>query len=197
MTFDIPIADKIRRILNEPGWTEEAVAVGVGVSRSTVVRWLNGSEPGEVNRGKIDALYVRVWSDSEANQVPLVGYVGAGQEISDILIGGENLVKGPPHPRSNTVAVRVTGDWMLPSFDDGWLLYYSQQLHPEELVHHRCFVKVAGERTYVKTVRRGSQAGLWTLTDYNSRDITDVQVEWVSPIDWIRPDRPDQVLLAS
>lgn len=39
----------------------------------------------------------------------------------------------------------------------------------------------------VKTVRRGSQSGLYTLVSLNAPDIEDVALLWAAPIDWIKP----------
>ena len=185
----MPIAKEIDRILSEPKWSQERIAAELGVSQSTIYRWLRGSEPDEPNREKALALYASIFDNVDATRVPLVGTVGSGQEISP-LRGGEDFVDGPPQTRSNTVAVRIKGDWMLPSFDDGWLLYYSQQMPPGEMLHHRCIVKLSDQRMLVKTIRRGSKDGVWTLASYGEPDIRDVRIEWVAPIDWIQPKRP-------
>ncbi len=76
---------------------------------------------------------------------------------------------------------------MLPHYEDGDIIYYSRNLPPEEMRNRRCVVKLADGRMLVKTLRRGSTDDLWTLTSTNAADIEDVLVEWVAPIDWIKP----------
>ncbi len=76
---------------------------------------------------------------------------------------------------------------MLPLYEDGTLLYYSKVLSPESMINKRCVAKLADERILVKTLRRGSERGLWTLVSLNAPDIEDVVVEWAAPIDWIKP----------
>jgi transcriptional regulator with XRE-family HTH domain len=41
MTF----ADRVRAILNVPGWTQERLGAEVGVKQATVSRWLDGADP--------------------------------------------------------------------------------------------------------------------------------------------------------
>lgn len=119
-------------------------------------------------------------------QVPLVGYIGAGQAVYPIDEGGY-YVDAPPDATPSTVAAQVQGDSMLPAFEDGWLIYYSRHLPPEEMVNRRCVVQVGDGRLLIKTLRRGSAPGYWTLASSNAADIEDVPVEWVAPIDWIKP----------
>lgn len=119
--------------------------------------------------------------------VPLMGYVGAGQAVYPIDDGGSEMVEAPPEASESTVAVRIRGDSMLPAFEDGWLLYYSRHLPPQEMINRRCVVQLADGRILVKTLRRGAVQDVWTLTSTNAADIEDVVVEWAAPIDWIRP----------
>lgn len=180
-------SDKVREILQEPGWTQMKVANEVGVSQSTVNRWLKGSEPEGQNRDDLNALYERIFGGNAGPKIPLKGYIGAGQAIYPFEDGGEELIDAPPKARSSTVAAKVRGDSMLPHYEDGDIIYYSQNLPPEEMRNRRCVVKLADGRMLVKTLRRGSTDQLWTLTSTNAADIEDVVVEWVAPIDWIKP----------
>lgn len=180
-------SDKVREILKEPGWTQAKVAERVGVSQSTVNRWLKGAEPEGQNRDDLNSLYEELFGSDTGPRVPLKGYVGAGQAIYPFEDGGEELIDAPPKARSSTVAAKVKGESMLPHYEDGDIIYYSQNLPPEEMRNRRCVVKLADGRMLVKTLRRGSNDDLWTLTSTNAADIEDVVVEWVAPIDWIKP----------
>lgn len=121
--------------------------------------------------------------------VPLKGYVGAGQVVQAIDNGTEERIEAPAARRPTTVAAIVRGDSMMPTFQDGWTIYWSQQLPPQELVNQLCVVQLENDDIYVKVLRRGSKAGLWTLSSINAtvRDLEDQVVRWAAPIDWIRP----------
>lgn len=180
--------DKVRAIMKLEGWTQTKVAAKLGVSQSTVNRWVNvGSEPEGDKRDAIDALYTDLFQGDTRPKVLLKGYIGAGQAIYPLDDGGDDLVDAPPNASPSTVAVRIRGESMLPVFEDGWILYYSRQLPAEEMINKRAVAKLADGRMLVKTIRRGSESGLWTLTSTNAGDIEDVALEWAAPIDWIKP----------
>lgn len=125
--------------------------------------------------------------EPKKRQVQKVGYVGAGQAIVPFEADESEWVEAPPEVTPDTVAVEVRGPSMLPAFDDGYLLYYSQKLPPAEMVNKRCVVQLANGSMLVKTLRRGNSAGLWNLGSLNAYDIEDQVVEWAAPIDWIKP----------
>lgn len=120
------------------------------------------------------------------HEVPMDSYVGAGEIVYPIEDGG-HYVEAPPGATPETKAAGIRGDSMLPAFEDGWIIYWSKHLPPEEMINRRCVVQVSDGRRYVKTLRRGSTHGLWTLTSSNASDIEDVDLEWAAPIDWIKP----------
>lgn len=121
--------------------------------------------------------------------VRLMGNIGAGGEVYAIEGSFDDEVDAPPHTAEETVAGRVTGLSMLPIYEDGSLLYWSQLLPPEQMVNRRCVVQLADGRIMVKTIRPGSRPDLWTLISVNPAypDIEDVPVEWASRIDWVKP----------
>lgn len=121
------------------------------------------------------------------HQVRLAGFVGAGQEVYQFDEDGAGFVEAPPGATDQTEAVEVRGDSMLPLYEDGTILYYSKQLSPDVMVGRRCVVRLEDERVLVKSLRRGSEKGLWTLVSLNAPDIEDVAVQWAAPIDWIKP----------
>lgn len=179
--------DMIRAILKEPSWTQQRVGGTLGVSQSTVNRWLKGTEPEGDNRDAIVRLYREVFDADATPKVALVGKVGAGQAVYALQNDDIELVDAPPNPSSSTVAVEVSGASMLPVFFDGWLLYYSKQLPPHEMVNKIGVAQLADGRLLVKTIRPGLSPGLWTLLSANADPIEDVTLEWVAPIDWIKP----------
>lgn len=136
----------------------------------------------------IDWLVTGKGSKDDIREVKLVGKVGAGAEVY-ALEEDHETVEAPANANKETVAVAVQGDSMFPAYEDGTLLYYSRFLPPEDLLNKRCVVKLANEKIYVKILRKGSTDNLWTLQSLNPLypDIENQSLEWVAPIDWIRP----------
>lgn len=119
-------------------------------------------------------------------KVRLVGYVGAGQTVEAIEHDFEE-VDAPADARPETVAARIRGDSMLPLFHDGWLIYWSTLKPPSTMINKFGVFQLADGRIMVKTLRPGSQPGLWTLASLNAADLVDVILEWGAEIDWIKP----------
>lgn len=183
-------SDKVRAILALDGWKQERLAAELDVAQSTINRIFNGkSDPRGELRDKINDAYARLVSkDGEAEKtVRLAGYVGAAQTVYQFDEDGAGFVEAPPGASAMTEAVEVRGESMLPLYEDGTLLYYSRQLPPDMMLNRRAIIRLADERVLVKTLRRGSERGLFTLVSLNAPDIEDVAVEWAAPIDWIKP----------
>jgi len=112
--------------------------------------------------------------------IPVLGYVGAGAEVYPIDDGDplyEVVVKGALP--AGTVGAIVRGDSMFPIFEDGDLVAYAgDELTPDIAVGKTCMVKLEDDRMLIKTVRRGSGSGLYTLTSTNAPDIEDVRIVW-------------------
>lgn len=182
-------AAKVRAILDLPDWKQERLAAELQVAQSSVHRWLNGSEPRGDKRDAINELYAKLVVAGEPIErtVKLAGYVGAAQTVYQFDEDGAGYVDAPPGATRETQAVEVRGDSMLPLYRDGAILYYSKQLAPESLTGELCIVRLEDDRVLVKTLRRGSERGLWTLASMNAPDIEDVGVQWAAPIDWIKP----------
>lgn len=127
--------------------------------------------------------------------IPIVGYVGARAEvypIDDHAKGdGLDMVDAPPGVAPNTVVVVVRGESMAPQYRDGTMLYYSQQLPPEDCLYDQngAVVRLSDGRMMVKRILPGSQPGSYTLSSVNADDMIDVELEWAAPIDWVKPRR--------
>lgn len=118
--------------------------------------------------------------------LPVVGYVGAGAKIEpfDGDSGSEMLEEVEvdfPMP-DGTAAAIVRGDSMLPVFEDGDLIgYHRDSQDPNSLIGRTCIVKVTDGPIYIKTLRRGRDKGLFTLSSFNSSEIEDVAIDWAAP----------------
>lgn len=127
--------------------------------------------------------------DGPSSSVPLKGYIGAGQAVQALPDGMDEEIEAPADRRPDTVAAIVRGDSMLPTFRDGWVLYWSKQLPPNAMLNELCIVQLENDEIYVKVLRQGSRPDLWTLQSINATvsDLVDQVVRWVAPIDWIKP----------
>lgn len=179
--------DMVRELLREQQWTQAKLAKRIGVSQATVHRWLRGVEPEGANRDSIRAVYEAQYGPQTQPRVRLMGQVGAGQAVYPLGDTEIDMVEAPPDAKPSTVAVAISGDSMLPWFEDRWLVYYSRRLPPNELIGQRVVAQLADGRLLLKTLRRGSAPHFWTLTSPNAADIEDIAVEWAAPIDWIKP----------
>ncbi|WP_052726302.1 S24 family peptidase [Devosia epidermidihirudinis] len=193
------LADRLMKARKHAGFDSVQQAVDAcGFKYPTYAGHENGSSGFRAPTGAIYAKRYKVSFDWLMNgrgpmipegerQVRLSGYVGAGQEVYQFDDGNAGWVEAPPDATDATHAVEVQGNSMLPLYETGTVLYYSKLLAPENMTGKRCIVKLEDERILVKTLRRGSQAGLWTLVSLNADDIEDVAIQWAAPIDWIKP----------
>lgn len=187
-------------------WLQEALDSS-GVSQSELARLLTEKLGRSIDRAAVNKMakgsraiagdellaITEILSLSPPGEilVPLKGRVGAGQAIEPLDSNDAGEVEAPPHVSPDTVAVEVSGDSMLPVYEEGNILYYSKNLPPAEMINKRCVVKLASGEMLVKVLRRGSADGLWNLQSLNpaTKEMTDQVVEWAAPIDWIRPGR--------
>lgn len=127
--------------------------------------------------------------DGPGAQVPLKGYIGAGQAVEAVEADPEATIDAPAERTPDTVAAIVRGNSMMPAFRDGWIIYWSRQVPPADMVNDLAVVQLESGEIYVKVLRPGSKRGLWTLQSLNQtvEDITDKAVSWAAKIDWIKP----------
>lgn len=130
------------------------------------------------------------WEAPSEIEVPLKGYIGAGETVVALDNGDpDETVTAPRDTRPGTVAAKVRGNSMFPTLRDGWIIYWSRMLPPHELLNDLCVVHLEDDRILVKILRAGSRPDLWTLQSVNPAvpDMEDEAVRAVSPIDWIKP----------
>jgi transcriptional regulator with XRE-family HTH domain len=177
--------------LNPNAWAKLA-----GVSESGVRGFLSGSAP-NISVGYLERL-ARVLgkraSDFLKIMVPVVGYVGAGQELHfiDDLSKGAGLeeVEPPIGIDETVVAVIVRGDSMLPSIKDGWILFYHRNGDgvTEDCINKLCVVRLANsDQTYVKEVYRAPERGRFNLYSSTGPFMENVELEWAARVLDIRP----------
>jgi transcriptional regulator with XRE-family HTH domain len=189
--------ERLKEAWEETGWSKAEFARRADVSYDNVVKYLAGRV--DKPRGDIlvrlsdalgkDDLWLEKGIDIEAptRKVRLAGYIGAGQAVYPVDDGADDEVDAPADSPASTVAAQIRGDSMLPTFHEGWLIYWSRHKPPMEMVNQLAVVQLSDGRIMVKTIRLGSQPGLFRLTSFNAADIADVPLDWAAPIDWVKP----------
>ena len=163
--------------------------LGKSVDRAAVNKMLSGSRVISGEELKAIEAITRHAVPSSIH-IPLKGHVGAGQIVEPFDDDGDlEYIQAPTGAVFGTVAVLVRGDSMYPAYDDGTILFYSKHLPPENLTNKRAIVKLSDGRIFVKIIRVGSSPNLWVLQSLNTQtaDISDIEIEWASPIDWVKP----------
>lgn len=218
----VEIGSQIRTARKAKGWTQTDLAKKIGVSFTTVASWEQGKNkprlPALVMLAQaLDAkfefpdpvvqLKEELFGYTEEDYIgadytdpnkpknptiPVVGYVGAGGEISPIddhaRGAGLDEVEVPPTTLKGTVAVIVRGNSMYPMYQDKMVLYYSKrEKNVDDYINGILIVHFEDGRKAIKTLTKGSQKGRYTLTSFNAPPISNIKIESVSPIDWIKP----------
>lgn len=132
-------------------------------------------------------------SPSRAPEVPLVGYVGAG-DLEHRFGDGHGLnetVEAPRGSSEKTVAVEVRGDSLGPFFDRA-LIFYDERYEPfdDSLLGQLCVVGLRDGQVLVKQVRRGSVQGRFTLYGQFGSPIEDAEIAWAAPVLTVTPRLP-------
>ena len=165
----------IERGLQKPGKTKGGLAAAMGVRPGAVseiladIRLIKASEIQPI----IDYL--------ELNSVPIMGRVGAGAAIEPEGLGEVEL----PFPISEeTIAFEVSGDSMLPKYENGdVIVVYREQRHPVSSFYgEEAAVRLKTGERYLKTIERGKSPSVVNLTSFNAKQIVGVKLEWVGEI---------------
>lgn len=133
---------------------------------------------------KVALEWLMLGVDGALPEVPVFGYVGAGQEIHVNDDGQLDQIEPPPGIGPSAVAVVVRGTSMWPRYFDGDVLVYDGHTTPGRANGQECVVAMRDGRRLVKVVR--FRQGSVTLESYNAPPIEDAQIEWVAPIKWIK-----------
>jgi len=186
---DSHIGARIREAREQRGWSQADLAKAAGTNQATVDRL----ERGQTRRSKYSAAVLKALDleIGERPRVPLVGYIGAGEEITPIddhaLGDGIDFVEVPPG-LDNAIALQIRGDSMSPKFDDGDIVIVDKvYVDVRSLIGRICYVKLTDGRCFLKRLRLGNRPGRFTLQSLNAADIPEVSIEQAFPIAWTKP----------
>lgn len=170
-----------QKAIDATGLPQREVAARLGLNRQPAIsEILNGKRQLKANEMIILSRLSGLPMPDRKSIIPVLGYVGAGAEVYPIDDGDplyEVTVNGALP--EGTVGAIIRGDSMYPIFEDGDLVAYSgKELPAEDAIGKTCMVQLEDERMLIKTVRRGSSPGFYTLTSTNAPDIEDVVIIW-------------------
>ncbi|WP_245463136.1 XRE family transcriptional regulator [Mesorhizobium sp. M2A.F.Ca.ET.043.02.1.1] len=190
------IEEKIRAIMKATGWKQQKLAEHFQVSQSTVNRWLAGSEPEGHRRDAINETFENLVDErptaSDASEIPLMGYLGAGAEVEpdfeQVPPEGLDQVSIPFPLPDEMIAFKVRGVSMLPVFKDGTIIvvYRDQKKPLESFYGEEAAVRTSDGRRFIKTIMRGSGGGV-NLISWNAAPIEEVSVDWIGEIFAVLP----------
>lgn len=122
-------------------------------------------------------------TSEEGRTVPVVGYVGAGEEVFNFESPGEIDRIVPESRRTDVVAVRVRGRSMVPKYEPNALLFYKETDYvTPDCIGRSCVVHLRDGRTFVKKLRSGPRPGEYILVSLVGPDIMDVDIAWAARV---------------
>ena len=97
---------------------------------------------------------------------------------------GLGEVKLPFPVAEETIAFEVSGDSMLPKYENGdVIVVYREQRHPlSSFYGEEAAVRLKSGERYLKTIERGKSPSVVNLTSFNAKAINGVKLEWIGEI---------------
>lgn len=182
----------IRNLRKERGITLEGLSERTGISLSQIARYEKGErDPSLSDLEKIaDALAIDINEviGASKNEIPLLGYVGAGDTVNIEHIDIDASTEMTPRPSGmprDSIAFRVKGDSMRPMLrDNDLILCLPQKQDWQSLIGELCVVKTSENEVYIKELRKGYEEGTVRLISYNQLidPIENVKPLWVSRV---------------
>lgn len=176
------------------GLSQEALGILAESGRSTIVKLERGDLPMSEAWAKRLAPHLGVKPHQlyEGPQIPIVGYVGAGQRVyayADMESSGDTITR-PPMTTGDLLAVEVRGDSMLPLAEEGWHIVYTAEatVDENEVLNRVCVVQLdEDDSMLVKRVVRGSKPRHYHLVSTNAPMLEDVKLRWAAVVKAIVP----------
>lgn len=195
------IRDAIEREMKRKGFSRRSLSSAAGLSESAVRDLLTRTDnPGiDTLRKVAEALEMPVDAlTGEGLRVPVLGKIGAGGQVlfaTDFEEEGDlPSAPRPPLVSGRLMALEVVGSSMLPKYEAGDIIYVRRD-HEGALptyVGKYCAVRTVDGGTFLKILAPGSAAGLYTLRSLNAEDMSDVEIEWASPVLFVMPKQPGE-----
>jgi repressor LexA len=168
--------------LEKTGKSKGGLAIAMGVRPGAVSEILSGIRL--VKASEIEPIVTYL----ELNRVPIMGRVGAGAVIEpdqeQVPPEGLGDIELPFPIAGETIAFEVTGDSMLPKYENGdVIVVFKDQRHPVSSFYgEEAAVRLKTGERYLKTIERGKSASQVNLTSFNAKPINGVKLEWIGEI---------------
>jgi repressor LexA len=172
----------IERGLEKTGKSKGGLARAMGVRAGAVSEILSGIRL--IKASEIAPIMEYL----ELNSVPIMGRVGAGASIEpeheQVPPEGLGEVELPFPIMEETIAFEVSGDSMLPKYENGdVIVVYREQRHPlSSFYGEEAAVRLKSGERYLKTIERGNSSSLVNLKSFNAKPINGVKLEWIGEI---------------
>ena len=172
----------IERALQRTGKSKGGLADAMGVRAGAVSEILSGIRLIKASEIAPITEYLRL------NSVPIMGRIGAGASIEpeheQVPPEGLGEVELPFPVAEETIAFEVSGDSMLPKYENGDIIVvFREQRHPlSSFYGEEAAVRLKTGERYLKTIERGKTASLVNLKSFNAKPIVGVKLEWIGEI---------------
>jgi phage repressor protein C with HTH and peptisase S24 domain len=189
------IRETIEKEMKAKGFSRRSLSKAAELSESAVRDLLTRTDnPGIGTLRKVaEALEMPADALTGAGlRVPIMGKIGAGGEVlfSEELEEGElPTVPRPPLVSGRLMALEVVGSSMLPKYEAGDIVYVRRDHDGvlESYLNRYCAVRTTDGGTFLKILAVGGREGFYTLRSLNAEDMTDVELEWASPVLFVMP----------
>jgi repressor LexA len=168
--------------LKKTGKSKGGLAVAMGVRAGAVSEVLSGIRLIKASELQPIIEYL------ELNMVPIMGRVGAGAVIEpeheQVPPEGLGEIELPFPLAEETIAFEVTGDSMLPKYENGDIIVvFREQRHPVSSFYgEEAAVRLKTGERYLRTIERGKSASMVNLTSFNAKPINGVKLDWIGEI---------------
>lgn len=187
--------NRLLRVANERAINWAELSRATGIHRDSIYKYKSGkvaSPRGDVLEKisaalGIDYEWLLTGKEPDAGQLPIVGYVSAGElfiPIDDHTKGGGMSQADFRVNDLDDIAVQVRGQSMVPAYRPGDILACRRHEGAaiEGIVGRDCVVMTEDGEGYLKVLRPGSRRGLYDLESYNRtfETLEDRQLEWAA-----------------
>lgn len=192
------IAENLLKLRKAARLSQTELAKEAGVSQQLISQLENGVNVATTklpdiaralgsNVSAIDPNYVE-HAIGTLEEVPLVGYVGAGATAHYYDAADLGTAPAPDGATATTVAVEIRGESLGALFEH-WLVYYDEVRSPvtHDMLGRLCVVGLIDDRVLVKKIQKSKTPGLYHLLSNTEAPILDAEVVWAARVRSMMP----------